>query len=221
MITIFATDLISNVKKYDVVVFGMGINNAFNSGLLYEIALNFPKVKESENENSPYGDKRKYGTIYSTEADGIVFCACYMNDGGYNRNKGEEDCVKYDMLEKCLRRVAEKYAGKKICAPIIGSSFYDGKGEKKKIMSIFARAFANADIDLYDYEQRDFRLYIFRKIAEARAEYKSGKLTKEQYTLKKRQLCWQRDNGIFKEMPENYEPKTNRDLIRVKKIDLN
>ena len=123
MIHIFAQELLPKIKDYDVVLFGMGINNSFAKGLLEEIALNFPKVKEEENSLSAYGDRTKYGKIFTVNVDGIIFCACYMNDGGYNKKRKGSDYVDYDALQSCLRNVKKRYCSKRICAPIIGNSF--------------------------------------------------------------------------------------------------
>lgn len=227
MITIFAEELLPKIKDYDVILFGMGLNHAFNQGFLYELALNFPDIKHHENCGTGYGDRRKYGTIFSivshdSEADGKIFCACYMNDGGYNRKNGDLDCVKYDFLEKCLTAVRERFKGfsSKIAAPIIGASYYDGAGDKEKILSIFKKVFTDVDIDLYDYEQKDFKAENFKRFNQVNSDYKSGKITKEEYELKKRQLTWQRLHGVFKEMPEDYRYTGKKDLIRVKKEDL-
>ena len=216
MISIFEKELLPNIKKYDVVLFGMGINNAFNAGLLYEIALNFPEVRKQENEKSPYGDRRKYGEILEVKTEGITFCACYVSNGGYC----DKVAIQYDYLEKALNAAKKKYCGLKICAPIIGANYYDGRGDKTKIKSIFEKVFCDSSIDLYDYEQKDFKLEIFKKSNEAYSEYKNGNISKEEYELKKRELSWIKTNGIFKEMPADYTYKTNSDLIRVKKSDL-
>ena len=233
MITIFAEELLPKIKDYDVILFGMSLNHSFNQGLLYELALNFPDIKRYENHGTGYGDRRKYGKAFSivshdsailstNRESGKIFFACYMNDGGYNRKNGNLDCVKYDCLEKCLISVRERCRGYnfKIAAPIIGASYYDGNGNKEKILNIFEKVFADDNIDLYDYDQRDFKNEIFRKFNQANADYKSKKISKEEYELLKRKLSWQRDNGIFKEMPEDYQYKTRTDLIHVKKEDL-
>ena len=216
MIRIFEQELLPNIKRYDVVLFGMGINNAFNKGLLYEIALNFPDVKKKENNDSPYGDKRKYGKIFDVTIDNIIFCACYMDDGGYKSKCG----VKYDCLETCLESVKKKYAGKKICSPLIGVGDFGGNGDKKKILGIFEKVFKEQDIDLYDYEQKDFKFEIFKEFNINHKAYKEGEITKEAYIEKKRRLYWKKYNGTLKEMPDDYNYKSRNNLIRVKKSDL-
>lgn len=233
MITIFAEELFPNIKDYDVILFGMALNHSFNQGFLYDLALNFPDIKQYENRGTGYGDRRKYGTIFSIVShdssilsdkatDSKIFCACYMNDGGYNRKDGNLDCVRYDSLEKCLIAVKERYKGYgfKIAAPIIGASYYDGAGDKEKILSIFRKVFTDVDIDLYDYEQKDFKTENFRQFNQACSDYKNGKITKEEYKEKKRILSWQKEHGILEKVPVDYQYEAKNNLIHVKKSDL-
>lgn len=227
MVTIFAEELLPKIREYDVILFGMGLNHSFNQGFLYDLALNFSDIKQRENQGTGYGDRRKYGSIFTivshdSEADGKIFCACYMNDGGYNRKSGKLDCVRYDCLEKCLIAAKERFRGYKfkIAAPVIGANYYDGAGDKEKILSIFKKVFTDFDIDLYDYEQKDFKVENFRQFNQAHSDYKNGVITKEEYEYTKRKLSWERKNGIFKPMPEDYQYETRNDLLRVKKVDL-
>ena len=221
MINIFEQELLPNIKKYDVVLFGMSIYNAFNRGLLYDIALNFPDVKKIENEKSSYGDKKKYGTILSIQNDGIIFCACYMNDGGYNRWRGNPVYAKYDKLEECLNLAKKKFKGKKICSPIIGASYYDGDGNKEVSIEIYKKVFTDCDIDLYDYDQKEFRNLIFKRMAILKKDYKEKKITREEYNDIKNHIMWEKENGIFIPMPPDYTyAKKSKDYIRVKKEDL-
>ena len=83
--TISNKQLIEDVHNYDVILFGMGINNSMNKGLAYDIALNFPEVHTNENLTG-YGDTRKYGTVGETlTEDGVRFCSCYCYNIGLNR----------------------------------------------------------------------------------------------------------------------------------------
>ena len=220
MIHIFEQELLPNIKKYDVVLFGMGINNSFNRGLLYDIALNFPKVRKEENSLSPYGCKTKYGTILPIQVEDIIFCPCYMNDGGYCSWNGVKDFVRYEELEKCLKTVSSRFKGKKICAPIIGVSYYDGNGNREKLLNIFEKCFIDCDVDIYDYIQLDRKLDNFRKKNENYQRYKRGEINKEQYEENYRKIMWQIEHGIFEKMPNDYIPNKKDKLIRVKKTDL-
>lgn len=227
MIHIFEQDLLPNIKNYDVILFGMGLNHSFNQGFLYDLALNFPDIKQHENQGTGYGDRRKYGTIFSIvshekSVDGKIFCACYMNDGGYRRKKGNLDCVRYDSLEKSLIAARDRYKGRgfKMAAPIIGANYYDGYGDKEKILSIFMKVFTDVDIDIYDYVQKDFKLELFKESNKTYNDYKNGIIDKETYKKKMNELSWKKNHGIFKEMPKNYRYISKSNLIRVKKTDL-
>ena len=65
--------LIEDIYNYDVVLFGMGINNAMNKGFSYDIALNFPDVRVNENSTG-YGDLRKYGKIHVNAWNNLSKC---------------------------------------------------------------------------------------------------------------------------------------------------
>ena len=218
MITIFATSLIEHIYSYDAVLVPMGINNSFNSGIREEIAVNFPFVRERENEFGRYGDKRKYGSVLIVESDGIAFCLCYVCDGGYNKRNFSEK-VRYDDIESCLSRVKERFPGKKIASPILCHDAVDGGGDKERILGIFKSVFTDSDIDIYDYEQKDFGHECFKRIAELREMLKTKEITNEEYVKERSVIEWKRRNGIFKEMPEDYTYKP-KDIDRGKQIIL-
>lgn len=224
MIAIFDEELIPHVHEYDVILYGMGINNSFSTGFANDIAINFPKVRKDENRESPYGDKRKYGDVYETECDGIRFCACYMHNGGYRKGKDGEEYVDYDALRSCIDKMSQKYRGKKIASPLIGSSAYDGNGDADRIMSLYEDAFKDCDIDLYLYDQKTLRDKIHAEIAELIERKKNGKVTKDEYDDALNRLYWKKDNGIFKEMPDGYKRKRKTfswdDVITVRKENL-
>ena len=46
---------------------------------------------------------------------------------------GKKDFIDYDALEKCLRTANAEFKGKKVMSTIIGSSNFDGKGDRKNV----------------------------------------------------------------------------------------
>lgn len=220
MVNIIKSEILKSISNYDVFAFGMGVNNSFNGGLLYEISINFPMVRTIENRISPYGDKRKYGTILPIIDSGITFCPCYVNNGGYTKKSPNEAFVKYDDLKRCLELIRERFRGKKICSTVIGASGYDGNGDKKKILSIFNEVFAESDIDVYDYEQKDFRLEMFRQKNENYFKFKRGDISKSEYEYNLRLISWKSKNGIFKPMPIDYVVDQIKRPMSIKKEDL-
>lgn len=205
MVTIFETELIDRVRDYDVVLVGMGINNAFSQGFANDIAVNFPNVRNEEISKSPYGDRRKWGTVLPIEEGGTIFCMCYMHTGGYR----DKDYVKYDALKKCLEAVAKKYAGKRIASPLLGASKYDGNGDREMLMEMYRNSFKETDIDLYLYEQKTLGDEVYRKLSELVKKYHRREITKEEMAKERNRLYWVRENGIFKQMPENYQHRTD------------
>lgn len=199
--------LINEVFKYDVILVGMGLNNSMYRGFAYEVRINFPEVLEYEKANSPYGDTRKMGKTMEIKSDGPIFCMCYVvaSNGRF---------INYDALASSLRIVSEKYKGKKIASSIIGSTEFDGKGDKDKIVGIFEKAFTDCDIDVYDYVQKDYSREIFHEIAEIHKLYQDKKIDSKEYATRRSEIEWRRRNGIFKPMPDGYDYKPKMGYIK-------
>lgn len=211
--------LINDVFQYEVILFGMGINNSMNNGFAREIKVNFPNVHEEE-LTTKYGDLRKYGTIKVINQNNIVFCPCYFYKGGFNKRFNEEQ-VDYDSLKKCLQEIKHWFHGKKIATPILGTSNYDGNGDKDKIICIFNEIFDNEDITLYDFEQDDYDKRYFQEILKLRCERKEKVINKITYNEKRSDIEWERLYGIYKERPKTwiYKPKAkNKQIIKINKI---
>ena len=194
-----------NIKDYDVVLYGMGINNSMYKGFANEIALNFPKVRELENATM-YGAISKYGTVHCVKDSGIIFAACYCNNGGYKK-KDDSSFIDYDHLKKCLTIVADNFHDKRICSPLIGYSKYDGNGDYDAILNIYKDIFKNIDIDIYPHYEYDFKEYIYHEVSKLAYKRKSGEMTMDEYIRERSKLEWKRKNGIFVKMPENYNYK--------------
>lgn len=195
-------ELIPHIFKYEVVLFPMGINNSMNSGFAYEIALNFPEVKESENYTN-YGDKRKLGTIHETVVDNIVFCACYIHGGGFHKNK-DGSFMEYHHLESCLNVVEKKYKNKKIATIVLGGNKTDGNGDRSRIIELIKKTFNECDIDVYDYEEVEYRTKLFKEIAALHKRFVDKEINGDEYIKERSKIEWRRRNGIFKPMPSDY-----------------
>lgn len=196
-------NLIYDIFKYDVILVPMSINNSMSKGFKYEIGINFPHVKEEE-QKTPYGDNRKYGTVVSVKSDGIIFCLCYMYVTPCAK-KHKKDFVRYDSLEQCLNYISYKYKGKNIASTIMGSDQFDGSGDKSTILSIFEKTCKNLNITLYDYEQRDYRKEIFIEVATLHKQLKEKTITLNEFIKVRSEIEWRRKYGIFKKMPSSYK----------------
>lgn len=200
--------LIEHVFEYDTILFGMGINNSMNNGFAYDICINFPEVKENE-DNTGYGDNRKYGKTHETKVNNkLTFCACYCYNIGLKAK--QSDFIDYESLEKCLLTVKKKYKGKKIASPIIGQDKYDGNGDKGKLIQLFDKVFGDCNITLYDFEQEDFKKERYKEAVTLKKQYKDGDINKETYIRLKKENEWKRLNGIYKEMPDDFVYKLRR-----------
>ena len=195
--------LIEDVYEYDVILYGMSINNSMNNGFSYDIALNFPEVKKEE-DLSGYGDTRKYGKIHEVVVgENLIFCACYCYNVGLKKRSAV--FIDYDDLKACLKIIAKKYKGKKIASPIIGSSQYDGCGDKSRIIAIYNEIFGDTDdVTIYDFAPQDYRKERYKEAVQLRKQYLDKVITKNEFERLRQDNEWRRLNGIFKKMPDDY-----------------
>lgn len=207
MTVVEGKQLIEHVFEYDVILFGMGINNSMNNGFSYDICVNFPEVKENE-DSTGYGDIRKYGKTHETKVNKLVFCACYCYNIGLKAKQNE--FINYASLEKCLLAIKKKYKDKKIASPIIGQDKYDGNGDKEKILEIFNKVFGDSNVTLYDFEQEDFKKERYKEAVALKKQYKDGNIGKDEYIKLKKENEWKRLNGIYKKMPDDFIYKLKR-----------
>ena len=59
----------------------------------------------------------------------------------------------YAALERGLRYTLPLCKEKKVMTTVLGSSVYDGNGDKSHIMEIMGKLLMNIDVDIYDYTQ--------------------------------------------------------------------
>lgn len=195
-------NLINDIFHYDVILFPMGINNSMGKGFVYELGLNFPEIKETENEMG-YGDIRKLGNIHENRVDGRIFTACYIHSGGYNKNE-DGSYLNIDALKKCLKEINDVYKGKKIASIILGGNTFDGNYSKKKVIDLFKEICKDCDIALYENGESSYILDRFKEIAEVRRRFKDKDISRDEYLKIRSNIEWRRLNGIFKEQPDDY-----------------
>lgn len=146
--------LIEEIFDYDVIIVGTGIHNALGNGFQHDIKINFPIVEETV-KKTPYADVRKLGTVTVVNTKPI-FCVGFIHQGGYRKDL-TPDYLKYDALENVLSLIDDNFEGKRIATTLIGSSKFDGNGDKNKIIELFERLSDKNQYFIYDYEQRDYR----------------------------------------------------------------
>lgn len=123
--------IISNFKqgKYDAIIHGCNCFNTMGAGLAKIIKIKFPSAYE-EDLKTKKGSINKLGTFtYSTTEYGIIINA--YTQYKYNSNKTNCD---YDAIKDVFISINEKYKGKFIGIPAIGSGL--ARGDWKKIFNI-------------------------------------------------------------------------------------
>ena len=141
-------DPIWDTDKFDVILIGTSIYNQLNGGFQSKMKYKYPIVDE-KNRETKYADFSKLGTRITINDTPII---SLMYICGYPRPN--IDTVDYDSLTKCLLTANAEFRGKKIMATIIGSSQFDGNGDKDKCLKIIKDSTKDLDITLYDYEQK-------------------------------------------------------------------
>ena len=192
-------NLIYHVKEYDVVLVGTTINNSLGNGFQKDVERSFKYVSDA-NKRTIYGDKNKYGTVLVVNGE-PVFCLCYIYSARTNPST-KPDVLDYDALRKCLCQIDNNFQGKKIATTLIGASEFDGGGNPDNVREIIESSFQNCNIDVYDFEQSNYRVedaIRYNNIVKLRTD---GKITREQYEQLKKEDLWRRYRGIYEKMPE-------------------
>ena len=141
-------DPIWETDNFDVILIGTSIYNQLNGGFQSKIKYKYPIVDE-KNRETKYADFSKLGTRITINNTPII---SLMYICGYPRPN--IDTVDYDSLTKCLLTANAEFRGKKVMATILGSSQFDGNGDKDKCLKIIEDSTKDLDITLYDYEQK-------------------------------------------------------------------
>ena len=141
-------DPIWETDNFDVILIGTSIYNQLNGGFQSKIKYKYPIVDE-KNRETKYADFSKLGTRITINDTPII---SLMYICGYPRPN--IDTVDYDSLTKCLLTANAEFRGKKIMATIIGSSQFDGNGDKDKCLKIIKDSTKDLDITLHEYEQK-------------------------------------------------------------------
>lgn len=157
-------DLILDVENYDVILVGTSIYSMLTNGFQSKIASKFPIVDEI-NSGTPYGDTNKYGKRLTFDNIKPIISLMYI--AGYPHSK--RVFLNEDALINCLSTANAEFKGKKVATTLIGTTRFDGNGDRDRVMQIIEENTKNIDLYLYDYEQldkRDERNMIIDKLRE-------------------------------------------------------
>lgn len=193
-------DPITVTDEYDVILVGTNIYGKLSNGWQLDVKYKYPLVHKA-NLDTRYGDTSKIGKFIAVKEDEKpTICLLYINKSCNFRPDLKKEFVEYKSLEECLYRINIEYKGKKIICPILGSSEFDGNGDKEKLIDIFTRTCTDIEVDLYDYEQvgaKEKKLRDLKKIMEAkslskitgdRTEYKKLNLEQKEYLKRLKEI---------------------------------
>lgn len=178
-------DPITLTEDYDVLLVGTNIYNKLANGWQFDVKMKYPKTHEV-NLSTKYADEAKIGkyvTVNTTNEP--VICLLYINKS-YFRPDLNKCFLEYDALEECLYRINIEFKGKNILCPIIGSSQFDGNGDKDRIIGVFEKICTNINVTLCDYKQislKDRRSDMIKKIVSAKEKAKETKDKTEYFAL--------------------------------------
>lgn len=211
---IIGTDLIDDIKKYDVILVGTSIKNTLGNGFQHKIARNFPEVSV-KNKQTKYDDVNKLGTcqvITSYVKDGFpIFVLCYITKGRY-RPDLKPDTLDYDALESCLSLIEDNFKGKKVATTLLGNSNYEAGGDAKKIYEIIGNVINDVDLYIYDYIQEDYRLEDNRNYKQICNDYKNKLIDKDTFYQRKKDYILERKFGKYLK-PSIYENMGYREMM--------
>lgn len=164
-------DLFDHVSEYEAVLIGTNTYCTMSQGIQLKVMLNYHYAYE-KNLETKYGDKNKLGTLLECKSEGEpTFCLCFITSGYNFRPDLSSDYLDYESLEKCLKLVNVLYKGKKIATTLLGSSRFDGNGDRKRIEEIFNSTIKDVDLTIYDYFQKS-RAEEMKEVRERELEVK-------------------------------------------------
>lgn len=138
---------IYDTDDYDVILVGVSTHNMLMGNFQGKIGVKYPIVQTTY-ENTPYGDVRKLGKRITfddlTPIISIMFICTYPTR--------KDNYIDYEALERCLRTANAEFKGKKVMTTIVGSTRFDGKGDRKKCIKLLRECCKDLDLYLYDYE---------------------------------------------------------------------
>ena len=81
-------------------------------------------------------------------------------------------------MEKCLKTANNEFKGKKVLTTLLGSTRFDGRGEREKCLEIIDKNTKDLDLYIYDYEQISIKDEIYRQrkyFKKLKEKYKGNK----------------------------------------------
>ena len=138
---------IYDTDNFDVVLMGVSTHNILMGNFQGKMGIKYPIV-EKVNNSTPYADLRKLGKRVTIDDNKPIISLMYICT--YPSRK--DDFIDYDALENCLRTANAEFKGKKVLTTMLGSTKFDGKGDRDKCMKIIEECTKDLNLYVYDYE---------------------------------------------------------------------
>ncbi len=149
-------DLIWYTDKYDVILVGTSIYNLLTQGFQCKMSVKYPELLVANN-STPYADRRKYGKRVTVNIEnGLIVSLMYIC--GYPHRK--RDFLNYEALENCLATAEAEFQGKNVATTIVGTSLFDGNGDKDRCLELLNKYSNKINLTVYDYVQIPKRIEI-------------------------------------------------------------
>jgi O-acetyl-ADP-ribose deacetylase (regulator of RNase III) len=139
-------DLLRDRKNFDVIAHQCNCFLSFGAGIAAQIRVQIPEAHQVDLKTQ-YGDKNKLGTISHTVNAVPTVVNMY---GQYKYTRHEVD-TNYDALRSCIKKLKEKFTGKKIGMPLIGAGL--AAGDWKVIEKIIEEELVDEDITVVIWEK--------------------------------------------------------------------
>lgn len=152
-------DLIFETDNYDVILVGTSIYNMLTQGFQSKMAQKYPDIV-TMNNSTPYADRRKYGKRATLPGEPII---SLMYICGYPHSK--RDFLNYEALETCLQTANQEFKGKNVATTLLGTSLFDGNGDKDRCMKIIEDNTPDLNLSVYDYLQLNRRVEIAQQLS--------------------------------------------------------
>lgn len=137
-----------DTDNFDVLLIGTSIYNRLDGGFQSKIKFKYPIVDE-ENNKTKYADVSKLGsrlTVGTAPKISLMYICNYPTT--------KQETLDYDALDRCLKTANAEFKGKKVLMTIVGSSEFDGNGNRDKCLKLIEENTKDLDVTIYDYEQK-------------------------------------------------------------------
>lgn len=167
---------IYETDNYDVILVGASTHNMLMGNFQGKLGVKYPIVEEVNN-STPYGDLRKLGKRITIDDLGkpiisLMYICTYPSI--------KKSFLDYKALENCLNTANAEFKGKKVLTTVLGSTRFDGRGDKRKCLKLIEKCTKDLDLDVYDYNQISILDEVKRQVKyfkELKENYKEDKET--------------------------------------------